>query len=55
METLRCVICGKEAVTTAAHIPVCMEHWEKYRDEGRKNAMDGSNRPFYRELQEASE
>jgi hypothetical protein len=30
-----CVLCDKEAVTTAAHIPVCEEHWNAYALEGR--------------------
>lgn len=46
----KCVLCGKEAITTAAHIPVCMEHYNKYAEEGKQYP---SYRPFYEKLLKA--
>lgn len=31
-----CVLCGKPAVGTAAHKPVCQEHYDAYAAEGRQ-------------------
>jgi len=45
--TKKCVLCDKEAITTAAHIPVCKEHYEQYATEGRRYWVD---RPFYLKL-----
>ena len=30
-----CVLCGEPAITTAAHHPVCREHWKAYEDDAR--------------------
>lgn len=49
---LKCVLCNKEAITTAAHIPVCEEHHNQYAEEGRQYL---SYRPFYEKLQQAYE
>lgn len=32
---ISCVMCSNKAVTTAAHIPVCQEHWEAYAKEAK--------------------
>jgi len=33
---LKCVLCDKQAIGTAAHIPVCEEHYKAYDEEGFK-------------------
>ena len=30
---MKCTLCGCDAATTAAHIPVCAQHWEEYAKE----------------------
>lgn len=40
----KCVLCEKEAITTAAQIPVCAEHDREYAEEAKR----GGDRPFYR-------
>jgi len=32
----RCLLCFKPAITTAAHLPVCEEHWREYEDEAKQ-------------------
>lgn len=39
----KCILCREKAVTTAAQIPVCEEHWIRYAAEAK---ADGE-RPFY--------
>lgn len=48
LPTPSCVICGVKAVTTAAHIPVCQQHWEAYDAEAKSYPQA---RPFYDLLQ----
>jgi len=36
MNHLKCVLCGKAAITAAAHIPVCGYHFGQYQAEGKK-------------------
>ena len=45
----RCVICGKEATGTAAHVLVCDEHRRMYDEEGRKY-LPPAQRTFYQQL-----
>lgn len=54
MDKLFCVLCGKPAVTTAAHIPVCEEHWLAYALEGKQYLPD-DQRPVWQSLQVASQ
>jgi hypothetical protein len=44
---LRCVMCQAEAITTAAQIPVCGEHYREYSYEASQNKPD---RPFFHSL-----
>lgn len=46
---IRCAICNSEAITTAAHIPVCEYHWHEYADEGEKYLPDHA-RPVLQKL-----
>ncbi len=47
---LKCVLCGKDAISTVVHILVCEEHYKEYHEEARKYSAD---RPFYLRLLEA--
>jgi hypothetical protein len=46
----KCVLCDREAITTAAHIPVCEEHHRAYQEEGRQYL---AYRPVYQKLLDA--
>lgn len=50
---LKCVLCCSEAVTTAAQIPVCKEHYAAYQKEGRK-CLPFSERVVYQKLLKAA-
>lgn len=41
---MKCIVCKKEAITTAAHIPVCRKHYFEYVREARAYPK---HRPFY--------
>lgn len=47
---MKCTLCDQEAITTAAHIPVCEKHWQMYKEEGQQYL---SHRPFWELLQKA--
>lgn len=49
---LQCVLCEKDAVTTAGHIPVCEDHHREYIHEG-KLYLPEARRVFWERLQEA--
>lgn len=45
----KCVICGKDATTTAAQILVCDGHYKEYADEAKKYLPE-CKRDFYNKL-----
>jgi hypothetical protein len=49
----KCVLCDLDAVTTAAHVPVCEEHHEAYQKEAKKY-LPGNQRPIYASLMQAA-
>lgn len=50
----KCLLCDKQAVTTAAHLPVCKNHWQLYQQEA-KQYLPHSQRPIYQSLLRAEE
>jgi hypothetical protein len=48
-----CVLCKEQALTTAAHIPVCERHYEEYKREARQYLPEGK-RKFYQRLLRAN-
>jgi hypothetical protein len=49
---MKCILCAREAITTAAHVPVCQKHDEEYQAEA-KQYLD--ERPFYERLRLAAQ
>lgn len=45
-----CVMCGEPSITTAAHIPVCQNHWDEYKKEAMQYP---SERPVFCAMIEA--
>lgn len=48
----KCALCDKDAITTAAHIPVCEQHHNAYQEEGRKYLPE-SERVVWKALNQA--
>ena len=51
---MKCTLCGCDAVTTAAHIPVCAQHWLEYANEAERY-LPYSMRDCWRKLIAAHE
>lgn len=49
-----CILCPEKAITTVAHIPVCMKHYTEYREEATQY-LPMDKRPVYKTLIDAYE
>ena len=47
-----CVLCHREAIGTAGHIPVCAEHYRQYKEEGQQY-LPAPQREVWHSLQQA--